>query len=88
MAGTEEIFEERITKNFPNFMVDTNPEDQETQRKKNKTKKYIKSFHLQTAKNKTENLQGKQRDKHYMQVNKNRMTTEFWLAWFLTRRIT
>lgn len=63
-GGTEEISEERITKNFPNFMVDTNPEGQETQRKKNKAKKYIKSFYLQTAKNKRENLKGKQRDKH------------------------
>lgn len=45
MAGTEEIFEERITKNFPNFMVDTNLEDQETQRKK-KTKQKSTSSHF------------------------------------------
>lgn len=37
MERTEEISEIRVTKNFPNFMVDTNPHVQETQ-KKNKTK--------------------------------------------------
>lgn len=32
MERTEEISEERITKNFPHFMVDRNPQVQETQR--------------------------------------------------------
>lgn len=38
---TEYVFEEKITKNFPNFMADTKPEGQETQRKKKKQSKKV-----------------------------------------------
>lgn len=64
MEWTEEISEERITKNFPNFMVDRNPQVQEIQRETKQNKKYNKSFHIQSAKNKRENLKSNQRIKH------------------------
>lgn len=61
---TEKVFQEDITKNFPNFMVDTNPGGQETQGKKTKQKSTWSHFIFKLLKIREKTFKGKQRDKH------------------------
>lgn len=61
-GGTEEI--RKNNQEFSKFHDRHKSRGPRNSEEKNKAKKYIKSFHLQTAKNKRENLKGKQRDKH------------------------